>query len=401
MPAFLYKLRDDTGRTLFGITEAKDINDVKRQFRNSDNYFVSADKYDLSRLARISLTLDELLMFTHRLSSLVEAGVPILLALHILWRQSESKNIQIIVSYIRQSIEDGANLLDAFSAFPNVFSKMYLALIGVAEVGAGLVEVLRKLSQNLQEQKKFIVRIKRATMYPIIVLSFAFLVLMGMFMFVVPTFQKVLVNLNAKLPLLTQILFNISNILRNVNFLIITGAVVVLGILFYKIMRPTKTFSYFIDSLKLRLPFVKKIFYPLSVARFSRSLSLLIGGGVRLVSAIDVAKTTVVNVRVENAISDIRKQVTEGGSLYEAFKSTKAFPIILVEMVGIGENSGKLPQVLEKVANHLDEEVDYLLYKFLTMLEPLLIVLLGGIILIVFLGTYLPIFSLQGALRAL
>lgn len=401
MPAFLYKVKDDTGRTLFGLTEVPDVKDIKKQFRNSEFYFVSAARYDLVHLSKIALSLDDLLMFTHRFSSLIEAGVPILSSLHILWKQSETKNVQIIVSHIRRKLEEGATLREAFGDFPRVFSGMYLALIAVAEVGAGLVEILKKISEYLQDQRQFISRVKRATLYPAFVLGFALLVMVGMFAFVVPTFQKVILRLHGELPFLTKFLLGISNVIRNPFFIAFAVVAVVAGIIFYHGFSKTKTFRFMVDSWKLKAPFLKDVLYPLSVGRFVRSLGLLIGSGVPLVVAIDVAKTTVVNVRIEAAIDEIRKQVVEGGTLYEAFKSTKTFPIMLVEMVGIGESSGKLQQLMERLADHFDEEADYALHKFLTFLEPLLIILVGGIVLVVLLGIYLPIFSLQSVLRTL
>lgn len=401
MATFLYKIKDDSGRTLWGINEASDINAIKKQFLGTEYYFISAHYYNKAQLANISLNLDHLLIFTHRFSSLIESGIPILQALHILWKQSETKNVQIIVSHIHKKLEEGSTLFEAFNAFPKVFPEMYLSLISVAEVGAGLVDVLRKLSQYLQEQKKFLARIKRITMYPTIILTFAFLVLIGMFTFVVPTFQKVLLKLHVKLPLLTQILFNLSGLIRNGYFIGFLFGTLIVILLLYKYCRRIRNFGYMVDSWKLKAPILKTILYPLSVSRFARSLSLLVGGGVPLVTGINVAKQTAVNIRIENAIEEAKNQVMEGGSLYEAFKSTKTFPIIFVEMIGIGESSGKLQRMLEKIADHLDEEVDYALYKFLTFLEPLSIILVGAIVLLVLLGIYFPIFSLQNTLKTL
>ncbi len=401
MPTFLYKLKDDTGRTFFGVTEGKDVQDVKKQFRSSEYYFISAKNYDPAQFAKIKLNLDNLLMFTHRLASLIEAGVPILLSLHILWKQSENKEVQIMVTQIRKKLEDGATLRQSFDTFPEVFPIMYLALISVAEVGAGLAGILKKLSQYLQDQREFVGRIKRATLYPLLVLGFAFLVLMGMFIFVVPTFQKVLLKLHVQLPALTKMLFSISSLVRNPLFLASAVVVISTAVFLYKRLRKTKQFGFVIDSWKLKMPGFKSIFYSLAVSRFARSLSLLIGSGVPLVTAVEVAKATVTNIPIENAISQLREGVMEGVSLYDAFKSTKMFPIMLVEMVGIGESTGKLPYLLEKVADHLDEEVDYKIHKMLTYLEIVLIIMVGAIVLVILLGIYFPIFTLQNTLRSL
>ena len=401
MPAYLYKIKDTSGLTLYGVSEAKNAQDIKRQFRDTEYYFISAQGYPAGRFAHIHLGLDDLLMFTERLASLIEAGVPILQSMHILWKQSTVRDVQIIVTHIRKKLEDGATLYEAFSAFPNVFPTMYLALISVAEVGGSLVEILKKLSQYLQDQKKFVSRVKRAAMYPMFVMSFAFLVLICMFAFVVPTFQKVLSKLHVELPLLTKILFNISAFVRNVPLIIFLVIVIIGGIILYKFLRKSKGLDYMIDALKLKIPLFKDVYYPLLIGRFTRSFSLLIGSGVPVITSLTVARGTVVNMYIESSIEEIKLQVMEGGSLYEAFKSIKTFPIMLVEMVGIGESTGKLQYLLEKVSDHLDAEVDYKLYKFLTILEPLLIIFVGAIVLVVLLGIYFPIFTLQNTLRTM
>ena len=401
MDLFLYKVKNDTGRTLVGVLEAKNIKEVKRLFQIQDHFFLSAQTYDRNNLARIQLKLDDLVMFNQRLSYLIDAGVPILQSLRTLWKQSEHPDVQIVVSYIYENLEHGGTLREAFGAFPKAFSPMYLALISVAEVGAGLSNILKKLSQYLEDQKKFYSRMKRATMYPLFVLGFALMVLLGLFVFVVPTFEKVITKLHSELPILTQILFGFSNLIRNPIVLLVLILVIILTIILWKYFSKVEAVKYRIDYWKLKMPLFKDILYPLSVGRFTRSLSLLISSGVPLLTSVEVAQSTIVNKWLQKAVDEIRQFILEGGSLYEAFKATKVFPLIVVEMVGIGEAGGKLQKLLENVSTHLEEEADYALNKFLTFIEPILIIFVGGIVLLVLLGIYLPIFSLQNVLRTM
>ena len=394
MSMFLYKLKDETGRVFWGVVEARDKKEVKRKFRSTEYFLIGVESYSKKKLSQMRLPLDALVIFTHRFYSLIEAGLPILSALNILWRQSESHDVQIITSHIRKCLEDGSNLGEAINEFPLVFPVMYRALISVAEEGAGLVPILAKISEYLEDQKAFIARAKKAVLYPSLVLVFAVLVLLGMFLFVVPTFQKVLEKLHVKLPFFTQLIFHISEVLRSGYFYLFLGLVVGGGIVVYKKFRTNRHFRLWMDDFKLRVPYFRNIFYMLSMSRFVRSLSLLIGAGISIIVSLDTAKTTVVNQKIEQAVDEIRKQVIEGISLYPAFKSTKMFPLMLVEMIGIGETSGSLAKLLTKSAVHFDEEVDYYINKFLTYLEPLLIILVGGIVGIILLGIYLPIFSL-------
>jgi len=401
MASFLYKAKDEEGHTLFGLIQAQDLKDVKKQMRGSENYFISAQPYDVRNLTGKHLKLDELLMFTNRLSYMIEAGLPILKALTILWKQSDNKDTQIVISYIRTKLENGLNLQEAFGFFPKVFPPMYLAMISVAELGGGLPKILRKLSQYLQDQKAFITRMKRATTYPAFVLGFAVLVILGMFMFVVPIFQKVISQLHGDLPVITKILFGISAFLRNIYCM---AGVLLAGVAVFFIWRSLykiKNFRIRIDSWKLKAPLLKEVFYPLYVGRFIRSLGILLSSGVPLLESIKVAKTTLVNARIETAVTEIEKQASEGSNLYDAFKSTKTFSYLLVDMIGIGEKSGKLTQILENMATYLEEEADYKLAKFLTLLEPALIIFVGGAVLFVMLGIYLPVFSIQSSLRSM
>jgi len=401
MALFIYKVKNDVGRTLVGIAEAENVKEVKRQFHVPDHFFISARAYNSRHLARIRLKLDDLLMFNNRLSCLVEAGVPILQALSILWRQSEHHDVQIIVSYMREELEEGASLWEVFSAFPAAFPPIYLALINVAEVGAGMANILKKLSQYLEDQKKFYSRLSRATMYPAFVLGFALLVLIGLFVFIVPTFEKVILRLHGELPFLSKVLFGISNLLCNPYF---DGAVVIcviIALFLWRFLSKIEAYKYMLDYWKIKAPLLKNVLYPLSVARFTRSLSLLLGSGVPLVTAVEVCNTTINNSWLQKAVEDIRQNLLDGGSLYDAFKITKAFPFMVVEMIGIGETGGKLQQLLEMASAYLEEEADYALTKYLTYLEPLMIIAVGAIVLFVLLGIYLPIFSIQSVLRTL
>ncbi len=401
MTTYLYKVKDADGGVFWGIAEAKNIKELKKQLRSNDYFFISATVFDSRNLSKIKFKLDDLLMFTHRLSYLIEAGVPIIQSLNIIWKQSEQKDLQIVVSYVRKKLEEGATLQEALNYFPNVFPPMYLALIGVAEIGAGLVRILRKLNEYLESQKAFDQRVQKATIYPSFVLGFALLVVIGLFVFVVPTFEKVIVKLHGELPIITKVLFGFSTLLRNPFFIGFVVLSAIIGSFLWVYFKKFDKFVYWLDSWKLKAPFLKKVLFPLVVGRLTRSLGLLIASGVPLLVALEVSKKTIGNKRIETAIDQIKRQIAEGGSLFDAFKSTKAFPVILVDIMGIGESSGKLHEMLEKISFYFEEEADHALVKFLTFLEPMLIITVGAIVLTVLLGIYLPIFSIQNTLRAM
>lgn len=401
MPTFVYKVKDETGKTFSGVLEAEDIKALRKKLRDSGYYVVFVSSYRKKRrlsLFEEKITLDTLTSFTHQLSSMIEAGLPILMALDILWREIENSKMQVVISQIRNRLKEGKSLSEAVGEFPTVFPIMYRALLSVAESGGGLVSILKKLVEYLNNQKQFISKIKKATTYPMIVVFFAVIVVVLMLILVVPTFQKVFAKINVELPLLTQMIVSISNLMRTFIFWFVTAGAIFFLYFLYRTIKANPRGHLLIDKIKLRLPLFGKIFYTAAVGRFIRSLSLLLGGGLPAAKSIEVAKAAAVNKEIENSLEWVEKRIIEGVSLNESLRETRFFPMLLVEMAAVGEQSGTLVEMLERVANHFEEELEFRLNKFLTLLEPLLIFFVGGVVVFVLLSIYLPIFKLWRAL---
>jgi type IV pilus assembly protein PilC len=398
MPNYLYKLKDENGKPLYGFSEARDLKELKSHLRAFDVFFISAKIFDIKEFKKQRVTFDALLMFTHRLTSLIESGIPILQALNILWKQSEEKTMQIVLSRMYRHVEDGENISKALDEFPNIFPHLYRAMVHVAEKTGSMVFILRRIVEYLEYQRQFMSRVKKAMLYPCIVMGLTILVLIGMFTFVVPTFQKVLTGLNAELPLLTRIVLGISQIMRNPFFIAFVVICIISLVIAYREMRKVPDLGYKLDKYLLSFPFIGNLILTMSISRFINSLRVLIGSGLPIVESLDVAKTTVTNQYLVKHIGDVKEGVKQGRSLYETFRDSKIFPVLLVEMLGIGEKVGTVTKVLENLAKHFDEEVDYKLNKFLTIIDPLLIVIVGTIIIFTMLAIYLPIFSIWNKL---
>lgn len=398
MRTYIYKLKDETGKTLYGFSEAYNKKDLKKRLRHSSFFYISAEISDRKRIFNSKVDLEALLVFTRRLSSLIEAGIPILTAMHILWRQTEDKTIQLVISHMRNRLEEGKKISIALDDFPRMFPPMYRAMISVAEKAGGLVIILKRLTKYLEYQKLFITRTKKATLYPTIVIVFAVIILICMFVFVVPKFQTVLAQLHVELPLITRVVLGLSQIMRSPLFIAGTFLVLAVGYFLYKILKQDPKFAQTVDYQKLKLPYVGKILYALSLGRFVRSLSILVGAGLPIVESFEVAKTTTSNQYISDGINQAQKKIERGQSLYESFKEVKLFPVMFIEMVGVGESSGSIVQSLENLADHFDEEVEYKQNKFFTLLEPFLIIFVGIIVIITLLAIYMPIFSLWSGL---
>lgn len=401
MPSFIYRVKDETGRVFSGVMEADNVRSLRRKLHDSGYYVISVssvkERKEVPFFSK-RITLDVLLTFTHQLSSMIEAGLPILMSLDILWREIDHPKMQIVISQLRNRLSEGSSFSEALEEFPQVFSPMYRALFKVAETGGGLVTVLKKLTQYLEKQKEFITKVKGALMYPLIVVGVAILVVIFMLLFVVPTFQKVFRTLKIELPFFTWMIINISKLMHS-PYLWLSIFLIGFTLYFsYKKLRNHPKVGVKIDKAKLRLPLFGSIFYLASIGRFTRSLSLLVGGGLPIAESMDIASQTAVNKEIESSLDWAKRRIVEGVALNEALRETKTFPAILVEMIAVGEQSGTLAEMLEKVATHFEETLDSRIKRFLTFIEPILVVIVGGMVLFILLSLYLPIVKLWQAL---
>ncbi len=402
MPNYIYKVRNVDGRVFLGVLEADDMRALRKKLRNSGYYVVAlapqTERRRILSLFEEGITLDTLTLFTRQLASMLEAGMSIISALETIWKSLSNHRMQLVISQMKNQMASGGSLSKSVNEFPQVFPAIYRALMSVAETGAGLVPILKKLVEYLENQRAFIDRIKRATLYPVTVVVFAVLVLVLMLTLVVPTFEKVFAKINVPLPFLTRVIIHISAAMRSVAFWIILPGII--GALFfaYKRMKAVPQGALLLDRLKLKLPIFGKIYYLASVERFTRSLGLLLGGGLPIIASIDVAKGTTNNRELENALQLVEKKVVAGVALSEAFRETKLFPVLMIEMINLGEHTGTLTEMLERTADNLSNELDMRIHKFLTLLEPMLIIFVGGLVAFILFVIYMPIFSLWQSL---
>lgn len=404
MASFVYKVKDERGKSYCAVADAQDVQSLKQSLRERGWYVTKvAAVHDAKKvfLFRRRVSLDSLIMFTHELASMLESGIPMLSGLEILWRQMDDPWFQLVISQLKNKLAQGASISEVFNEFPEVFPPLYRALMGVADIGANLIKIMRKLLQYLHHQKEFITKLRRATTYPVVVLCFSVLVTVLLLIWVIPVFQQAFIKVGIKLPFLTQTIVNISMVVRSWYF---WGLVAILGVVGFIVGRrfyssPSGRLT--IDSLKLRLPVVGPIIYAASLARLVRSFSLLISAGLPMTQSLEVIRGTALNAKMSRALANAKRMIVEGSPLAAALDKTKVFPSFLIEMVAVGEESGTLSEMLERLAVHFEEEFDFKLNRFLTLLEPLLIIFLGGMVAFILLSIYLPILSLWEGLTHL
>ncbi|MDD5449494.1 MAG: type II secretion system F family protein [Candidatus Omnitrophica bacterium] len=398
---FIYKVKDVGGKTYLGVSEAEDVRILKQNLRERGWYALKISPFKEKKrgiLFRRRVDINLLIMFTHELASILDAGIPILNGLDIMWKQIDDPTFQIVISQIRNRLSQGRSISEAFNEFPDIFPPIYRSLLGVAETSGNLVKALRKLLEYLIIRKEFIVKIKKITTYPLIVVCFSLFVVLLMLLWVVPIFNSVFIKLKIQLPLFTRLVMGISSVMRTGGFWLFIALLFLTLFFVYRKFR-----SYFfgreaIDRFKLKVPILGRIIYDASVAQFCRSLSLLLDGGLPITLSMEMAKSTVMNTKILKALNSAQAKVVEGATLAASLSESGVFPQFLVEMISVGEESGTLVEMLDKIGLHFEEELDYRLNKFLTFLEPLLIIVVGGLVVFILLSIYLPIFKLWGGI---
>ena len=334
----------------------------------------------------------DLAIYTRQFSTMVDAGLPIVQCLSILAEQSESKVLRSVTAKIALDVEGGATLADSFSKYPKTFDNLFTNMVQVGESGGVLDVVLQRLSGYIEKAAKLKAKVKSAMVYPATIISVAILVIIFMMTFVIPTFAQMFKNMGAELPLPTKIVLILSDFTRQYVIFIIAA----LGAMIFAIKKyyGTDQGSMAIDTLLLKFPIIGLLIQKVSVARFTRTLGTLISSGVPILEGLRITARSAGNRVVEKAVMQARQAVSAGRTLTEPLRQTPIFPPMVVHMINVGENVGALDQMLSKIADFYDDEVDTAVGALTSLLEPLMIVFLGVIVGGLVVAMYLPIFRM-------
>jgi len=390
MKRFRYKAIDKTGRVVTGEVEAADSSQAARLVRGKGFVVVSLRPLKVNPLSllvkyRERATHADLTTFTRQLATMVNAGLPITEALLILRSQVKGV-IQKAAAKILADVEGGESLSTAFSHHPKIFSPTYVALIKSGEVGGVLDKVLLKLADNLEKQQEFQGKVKGALIYPAIIIGGMILVSLVMLTFVIPRLTSLYTEFDAELPLVTRILISVSGFLSRfwVFFLILLGA----AFYGFRLYQKTKVGRRKIDALIFRIPIVGELNRQIILADLARTLSLMVGSGVSILEALNISAGVVGNTVISDALKDAAKQVEKG------FKHPEAFPFILSQMVAVGEETGKMDEVLQKVSHIFEVDSDQKVKTLTSAVEPLVLILLGVGVAFLVVAIILPIYNL-------
>jgi len=401
MPVYKWVAETRKGRILKGELEAADERIARLQLkrRNLNVKKLKAKPKDLLEnvaFMQPKVTRKDVVIFTRQFSTMIDAGLPLVQGLTVLTEQADNKTFKNILKGITKDVEGGSTLAEALKKHPKVFDDLYVNLVAAGEVGGVLDTVLQRLATYIEKAEKLRSKIKGAMIYPAVVVAIAIVVLAIILIFVIPVFEDMFKSVGSALPLPTQFVVELSRFVKsNVHYLI--GACILLGVLFRYYRRSEKGRKQ-TDALLLKLPVFGPLLKKVAVARFTRTLSTMISSGVPILDALEIVAKTSGNVILEEVIYEVRASIAEGQTIAEPLSETGIFPAMVVQMISVGEATGALDTMLEKIADFYDDEVDAAVEALTSMLEPLLMVFLGGTIGGMVVAMYLPIFKMAAAL---
>jgi type IV pilus assembly protein PilC len=402
MAVFEYVVKDQSGQRLTGKQEAASMDAVVSSLREQQHIIISVRETKGGKKGEpqkgqprgrgAKVKQDHLVVFARQFATMVSAGVPLAQSLKILAEQTESPSLRAVVDLVHRDVEGGLSLSEALSKHPRVFSALFVNMTRAGESSGKLEEILDRLAGYIEKSAALQKKVKSALIYPAVVSSMAVLITVGMLTWVIPKFADIFTSLDAPLPAPTQWLISVSNFMR-LNIIYIFFGTMAFGFFLMKFLK-TKTGRRWFDGFKLRMPVFGPLFLKVAVSRFTRTLSTLVKSGVSILNALEIVAKTAGNVRIEAVVDDVRKSIKEGESISGPMAKGKLFPPMVVRMIAIGEETGELDKMLEKISDFYDMEVDNAVSGLTSIIEPLVIAFLGIVIGGIVIAMFLPILTL-------
>lgn len=400
MPSFIWKGRNRSGQTQEGVLLADNRAAAAATLRRQQIQVRTLKEKgrEVAFLPKLPFRVGDKLVgiFTRQFSVMLDAGLPLVQCLEILGEQQEHRKFQEIILLVRTDVETGQTLADAMRKHPAAFDELYVNMIAAGEAGGILDIILQRLSTYMEKAVKLKGMIKAAMIYPLVIMAIAVIVVWVILWKVIPVFAALFAGLGGELPLLTRGVVAASNAVGRYSIWIAIG----FGIGLYALRAYRKTYNgrRVIDGLLLRLPVVGMLIRKIAVARFCRTLSTLTAAGVPILDGLEITAKTAGNAIIEDGILAVRKSVEEGRTIAAPLAETKVFPSMVVQMINVGEQTGALDQMLSKIADFYEDEVDIAVAGLVKLLEPLMIVFLGVVIGIIVTAMYLPLYTILGSI---
>jgi type IV pilus assembly protein PilC len=394
---YAYKVRDRRGAMVSGEIQADSRDLVLAKLREMEYIPLEVKKKSAGLKKEFSLRpgrvkLKDLAVFSRQFATMVNSGLPLLRTLAILGDQTQSKELAKVVGEIRLEVERGSSLSDAMERYPKAFNSLYVAMVRAGEISGNLDQVLLRVADTIEKEVSLRRKIKSAMTYPVVVFALVVIILTVMLVFVVPTFKNLYADLGGTLPGPTRLLIGISDVVRRF-FLFVVGGIAV-GVWAFRQWLKTDRGRYAFDRFKLKLPVFGELFRKTALSRFARTLGTLSRSGVPILQALDIVHATVKNAVVARAVRDVQTSVKEGESLTRPLARHPVFPPMVVQMMAVGEETGALDTMLEKIADFYDEEIEATVESLTSLIEPVLIAVVGGTVGAIVIALYLPTFRI-------
>jgi type IV pilus assembly protein PilC len=408
MPTYVVQARDSKGNPVKRKIEATSAAEARSSLRESGLFVQElredrgAMRFDLNQLqiAMTSVTVKDKAIFSRQLAVLINAGVALVRGLGVLADQCSNPKLKRALLEINSDVQQGTNLSDAMRKHPDCFDGLYISMVQAGEVGGVLDEVMNRLSKLLEDVARLNNQIKSAMTYPAVVGFIAVTVFIGMTVFLLPIFANIFDELNAELPAFTQIMLNISAFLRTPAY--VGGMVIFIVAVVFSIRQyyKTRVGRETLDRMMLKMPLFGDLIQKTATARFCRTFGSLSRSGVPILSALEIVRDTAGNQVIANAIDAARREVQTGGMISIALQREQAFPLMAIQMISIGEETGEIDTMLMKVADFYEDEVEQAVKALTSVMEPIMIVVLGGMVGSILVAMYLPMFKIMDAIGA-
>jgi type IV pilus assembly protein PilC len=399
---YAYKVRDRAGKLVSGEIWGDNDAAVMQRLREMGYTPLKVGKKSRGLSLEISLRpghvkKKDLAVFSRQFATMVNSGLPILRALNILASQTQSKALSKIITQVRMDVERGSSLSAAMAKHPKAFNNLYVAMIKSGETGGVLDQVLLRLADNTEKEVELRRRVKSAMTYPIVVLCVVSMVLVAMLVFIVPQFKSIYAQLHGSLPALTKLLMSISNSVRSMWYVWILG---IAGLAFgFRAYKRTPKGRATVDKYKLKMPVFGPLFHKMALSRFANTLSVLLQSGVPILQSLDIVSETVNNHVVSEAVHDVQANVKEGETIAKPLARHQVFPPMVVQMLSVGEETGSVDVMLKKVGEFYDSEVTAQVDALTSLIEPLMIAVVGGMVGVAVIALYLPMFKLINLIK--
>ena len=397
MPQFKYSAKDKDGRTVTGSMEAANNIAIVDALRQKEYIIISLEEAKYKTMSSLfgggeRIKLDELVVFSRQLATMVDAGIPLVGALDALQEQMESKGFKTIVKRVRDNVEGGQSLSEALGKQPNVFSPFFINMVKAGESSGNLDEILDRVAIYMEKTIALIRKVKSSLIYPAVVVFMAIAITTFLIVKVVPTFESIFATIGVTLPLPTLILIKISHIVRSYLLFVI----IALGLGIFAVSQAIKTEKgrLAFDTFLLNIPVIGKLLRKVAIARFARTLSTLQKSGVSILTALEIVGKTSGNKVIEAAVVHTKMSIKEGESIAQPLTASKVFPPMVTRMISVGEQTGKLEEMLGKVADFYESEVDAAVSGLTSLIEPLIIAFLGIVVGGIVVSMFLPIVKL-------